>query len=169
MDCAICREKHNCCLKIGGCNHFFCSTCIFKWYENKHTCPLCRNVFHLDDLSVVFRKGVKTRRAKRIIEEENFVLELANLTYQLKIYHFYRRPIESSNILKLMIDKCLSNIDLFHNSKTNAISVVKQKLMNYDTKYNRYILENKNKYTLLMEKITGRRWYWNWENSIVSV
>jgi len=169
MDCAICREKHNCCLKIGVCNHVFCSSCLYQWYAKKHTCPLCRKIFYLDDLSVAFRKGIKTRSAKRILNEENFVLELANLTHQLKIWHLYHRPKECSRTLGLMIDKCLQNIDLFHNSKTNAINTVKQKLINYDVTYKRYIFEYKNKYSLLMEKITGKKWYWNLENRIISV
>ena len=25
------------------CNHQFCKECLNKWYNNKETCPYCRN------------------------------------------------------------------------------------------------------------------------------
>lgn len=38
-DCSICYEQSNC---KTLCNHYFCDTCIEKWYSKQNHCPMCR-------------------------------------------------------------------------------------------------------------------------------
>jgi len=170
MDCVVCQETHKCVLKIDKCKHFFCSCCLYQWYAKKHTCPLCRTIFRLEDLNVVFRKGVKTRGALRLVEEEEFILELARLTHMMKLYHLYGRTRDCCVFIEMLVDKCLNNIHLFHNYKSSQIKVAINYLINYDFTYKKYIFSCKDKYALLMEKITGRKWYWNNdENYVVTI
>lgn len=47
MNCSICVEKINNPHKL-ICNHSFCKTCIFKWFNISKTCPLCRKSIQVD-------------------------------------------------------------------------------------------------------------------------
>ena len=44
MSCPICLENMkdvDRCLKL-DCGHIFCEKCIYKWFERKKTCPVCK-------------------------------------------------------------------------------------------------------------------------------
>jgi hypothetical protein len=41
--CSVCYEELT--LEnsvVTPCNHFFCSSCFFRWLQTKDTCPMCR-------------------------------------------------------------------------------------------------------------------------------
>jgi hypothetical protein len=42
--CSVCLEnfEHNQIIRKLNCNHIFHYTCVDKWFETKHKCPLCR-------------------------------------------------------------------------------------------------------------------------------
>ena len=39
--CPICQEP-TATPKTTSCRHTFCQSCLDKWLETKHTCPMCR-------------------------------------------------------------------------------------------------------------------------------
>lgn len=50
QECAICLEfmhKYN--HVRTECGHLFCKTCLFKWYQQQDSCPLCRRELDLED------------------------------------------------------------------------------------------------------------------------
>ena len=48
--CSICLEELNKPLMEPNCQNIFCGTCIFKWIENKNSCPLCRTIVDISKL-----------------------------------------------------------------------------------------------------------------------
>jgi len=48
--CSICLEKLEKPLMEPNCQNIFCGACIFKWIENKNSCPLCRTVVDISKL-----------------------------------------------------------------------------------------------------------------------
>ena len=53
-ECAICLGQEDM-VKINGCSHEFCFTCIDKWSETKLECPMCRAVFtHIETTDGIF-------------------------------------------------------------------------------------------------------------------
>tara|TARA_B100000795_G_scaffold266767_1_gene250497 strand:+ start:97 stop:627 length:531 start_codon:yes stop_codon:yes gene_type:complete len=152
MDCAVCQETHKSVLEIIPCKHFFCSTCLYKWFDKKHNCPLCRGSFSLVDVNVkYFRNGIKTRREKRLIEEENFILDITKLSIELKKNHLYGLHRKCNTLAECIINKCLINIDLLLNSTNKLIQLTIEKLIQCPRKnYCMYVFANRDKYIKLM-------------------
>ena len=48
--CSICLEKLEKPLMEPNCQNIFCGACIFKWIENKNSCPLCRTIVDISKL-----------------------------------------------------------------------------------------------------------------------
>ena len=146
MDCAICQEKHKCVLEIIGCGHHFCSSCLYQWYSKKHTCALCRGFFDLRGVRVKTIEGIKTRSLKKLVKEENLLLELALLTHILKTYHIYGKTTSCELMVKNILNKCLDNIDIFKNSTNPQIKTAIDYMKNYGIYYRVYIYRYKDKY-----------------------
>lgn len=78
QDCAICLDAfHE--QEIGlldACEHKFCSICILKWSDNRHTCPIDRKSFTKIKIWSQFADGVlvRTVNIKRplLAEGENY-------------------------------------------------------------------------------------------------
>ena len=153
MDCAICQEKHKCVLEITGCGHYFCSSCLYQWYAKKHTCPLCRGIFNFRGVRVKTFSGVKTRSLKRLIKEEEFLLELALLSNILKTYHVYGKTTSCELMVNNILTKCLDNIDLFKNSTNPQIKTAINYMKNYGIYYRVYIYQYKNKYDRFLREV----------------
>ena len=146
MDCAICQEKHKCVLEIIGCGHHFCCSCLYQWYSKKHTCALCRGLFDLRGVRVKTIEGIKTRSLKKLVKEENLLLELALLTHILKTYHIYGKTTSCELMVKNILNKCLDNIDIFKNSTNPQIKTAIDYMKNYGIYYRVYIYRYKDKY-----------------------
>lgn len=43
-DCCICMEKAQEEVKVSCCGKYYCSSCLFKWYDKNSTCPTCRSI-----------------------------------------------------------------------------------------------------------------------------
>ena len=153
MDCAICQEKHKCVLQLVACGHFFCSNCLYQWYAKKHTCPLCRNIFSLRNVRVKTIEGVKTRSLKKLIEEENLLLDLALCSHILKRYHLYGKTTSCELMVKNIINKCLDNIDIFKNSTNPQIKTAIDYMKNYGIYYRVYIYQYQNKYNRFLREL----------------
>ena len=41
-NCTICHEEIMSDITVTSCGHSFHSTCLFKWFRQKNSCPLCR-------------------------------------------------------------------------------------------------------------------------------
>ena len=150
IDCAVCRETHKCGLEIIACKHVFCSTCLYKWFTKKHDCPLCRCEFSLDDVNVkYFRHGIKTRREKRLIEEEVFILDITKLYNDLKLYNLY--GLNSGIIIGSIIDKCLIYSNLLLNSTNHKIHLIIKYLNRYASIYKSDLFTHQDKYMKLMD------------------
>ena len=45
LNCPIClQDVSDDKITKTTCDHSFCSDCLNTWLENKHTCPMCRNL-----------------------------------------------------------------------------------------------------------------------------
>lgn len=163
MDCAICQEKHKCVLEITGCGHHFCSSCLYQWYSKKHTCALCRGFFDLRGVRVKTIGGVKTRSLKRLIKEEELLLELALLSHILKRYHIYGKTTSCELMVNNILTKCLDNVDIFKNSTNPQIKTAIDYMKNYGIYYRVYIYQYKNKYYRFLREVGGSN-----ENVIIS-
>ena len=153
MDCAICQEKHKCVLEITGCGHYFCSSCLYQWYAKKHTCALCRGFFDLRGVRVKTVSGVKTRSLKRLIKEEELLLELALLSHILKRYHIYGKTTSCQLMVDNILTKCLDNVDIFKNSTNPQIKTAIDFMKNYGIYYRVYIYQYKNKYYRFLREV----------------
>lgn len=150
MECAVCRETHRCGLEIVVCKHVFCSTCLYKWFSKKHDCPLCRREFSLTGVNVkYFRHGIKTRREKRLIEEEVFILDITKLYNDLKYYNLY--GLNCVIIIGSIIDKCLIYINLLLKSNNHTIHLIIKYLKRYAFRYRVDLLTHRDKYMKLMD------------------
>lgn len=76
--CAICQNDIDYKKSVlTSCNHYFCSTCFFKWMEKKADCPVCRKVFRK-------RTNYDIEREQEILEElEAEVRDYTSLVEQL--------------------------------------------------------------------------------------
>ncbi len=153
MDCAICQEKHKCVLEITRCEHHFCSSCLYQWYAKKHTCALCRGFFDLRGIRVKTVSGVKTRSLKKLIKEEELLLELALLSHILKRYHIYGKTTSCELMVNNILTKCLDNVDIFKNSTNPQIKTAIDYMKNYGIYYRVYIYQYKNKYYRFLNEV----------------
>ena len=41
--CCVCyNDLHSLNMSVTPCGHYYCSTCLFKWMNQKNTCAMCR-------------------------------------------------------------------------------------------------------------------------------
>ena len=153
FNCAICQEKHKCVLEILGCGHHFCSSCLYQWYAKKHTCALCRGFFNIRGVRVKSVEGVKTRSLKKLVDEENLLLELTLLTHILKSYHICGKTTSCELMMNNILTKCLDNIDIFKNSNNPQIKTAIDYMKKYGIYYRVYIYQYKNKYDRFLREV----------------
>lgn len=77
--CSICRNEIDYKKSVlTSCNHYFCSSCFFKWLERKPDCPVCRNEFRT-------RTNYDIEVEREILEQlESEVRDYTNLVDQLR-------------------------------------------------------------------------------------
>ena len=77
--CCICfSDNPNC---KSSCNHYFCKSCIYNWFNIKHNCPLCRcylNDYLLEDINCLnnysLRSKTYNKRKLYIVNATKFYL-----------------------------------------------------------------------------------------------
>jgi len=46
--CPICHGELEDIIVIRDCKHKFCRTCITEWFNEHHSCPICRDVYNIE-------------------------------------------------------------------------------------------------------------------------
>lgn len=76
--CCVCyNDLHSLNMSVTPCGHYYCSTCLFTWMNQKNTCAMCRTAlykptFDIDRLDRSTRRSVRyhSRLQRRILDLE---------------------------------------------------------------------------------------------------
>lgn len=135
--CSICQNNIDYKKSVlTSCNHYFCSTCFFKWMEKKTDCPVCRKVFRQ-------RTNYDIEVEREILEQlEGEVRDYTTLVEELREQAFnveYKRNSmlkicydmdEAINNKKIEFNKITKEVQDLINTR-NSISQDIQKNVNY--------------------------------------
>ena len=154
--CSICRNDIDYKKSVlTSCNHYFCSTCFFKWMERKADCPVCRKVFKEQtnyDIEV----------EREVLEQlESEVRDYTSLVEQLREQAF-NAEYKRNSMIKLCydLDETLNKKkEEFNNVSKNTRELMntKIKLANDIDKNIRYLNELNNRIRITRNNIATQR------------
>ena len=163
--CCVCyNDLHSLNMSVTPCGHYYCSTCLFTWMNQKNTCAMCRTALYrpnidINQLDRSTRRSVRyhSRLQRRIIDlemnkiklqdEETKIIRSANqaMARQVRMRGMLaetRRQIENEEYhLDEIYDQYL---DLINDCKTEFNMKIKleehlnEKLNNSIQKFNDY-------------------------------
>jgi hypothetical protein len=80
IECPICYKELSTYIAL-DCEHKFCISCIYRWYETNNTCPSCRGEFTLHTIGR--NRGYK-RFKRRIHNMQEEISELHDCIDQME-------------------------------------------------------------------------------------
>jgi hypothetical protein len=125
FECKICLE--NKIEVITPCNHHFCKDCIYRWYEIKKTCPICRTeITFFNDFAVLYVHSYELSEKTPI---DIFVYLAGKITWG--IYH-------SEELFKQFIEELPENVYKYivNLVVTNTYFISEEQFMNFEKRYN---------------------------------
>lgn len=84
--CAICQNDIDYKKSVlTSCNHYFCSTCFFRWMEKKADCPVCRKVFRdKTNYDIEVERDILEQLEYEVRDYTNLVEELREQAFNME-------------------------------------------------------------------------------------
>lgn len=115
--CAICQNNIDYKKSVlTSCNHYFCSTCFFRWMEKKADCPVCRKVFREQtNYDIEVEREILEQLEGEVRDYTNLVDELREQAFNIE----YKR----NSMLKICyeMDETIKNKKQEFNKLTDEI------------------------------------------------
>ncbi len=147
--CAICQNSIDYKKSVlTSCNHYFCSTCFFKWMEKKADCPVCRKVFREQtNYDIEVEREILEQLEGEVRDYTTLVEELREQAFNVE----YKR----NSLLKICyeLDDSIKNKKMEFNGLTKNV----QELLNTRNSISQDIQKNVNYMKKLQEGFNKAR------------